>query len=221
LNTCYKNYLKLKFSKIYKGLIIISVLVILIIGVFILRYYYIHTNYSHDNKQELELKYWECKSKIVDEIEEYINKKVKYYNISILVMLNACDKYDIDIRLPLSQGYLESRYGTVGLARRTNSVFNMGAFDGNSLDKVLNIYKYSHPNQSIEPYLFKLRNNYLGTTKTEKDLLIEFVTLGGARYASYNKYERELQLIWEDIDTTTNLDSLLNLYQFLKLELDR
>ena len=181
----YKS-LNYKLPKVYKIAIISLLSIILIIGVFILRYYYIHTNYSHDNKQELELKYWECKSKVVDEIDDYINKKVKYCNISVLVMLNACDKYDIDIRLPLSQGYLESKYGTVGLARHTNSVFNMGAFDGNSLDKVLSIYKYSHPNQSIEPYLYKLKNNYLGTTKTEKDLLDNFITLGGARYASYN-----------------------------------
>jgi beta-N-acetylglucosaminidase len=136
-------------------------------------------------------------------------------------MLNACDKYNIDIRLLLSQGLIESHYGTRGLAYHTNSVFNMGTFDGTPLDKILNIHKYIHPNQSIEPYLINLRNSYLGNTKTEQDLLNNFVNLCGKRYASYDKYEKELKIIWDDINSITKLDSLITIYQILKAELGR
>ena len=215
-----KDFLNKHMSFILATLI--SLLFVILALVYILwNYYYRYTHYSYDSHQELELAYWKCKSEVVDEISDYMNKKVSYHNLSALVILNACDKYGIDVRLPLSQGLIESHYGTCGLASKTNSVFNMGAFDGNKLDKILKIHKYTHPNQSVEPYLSKLRTSYLGDSKTEQDLLNEFVTLSGRRYASYDKYERELKIIWDDINSTTRLDSLLDVYRFLKVELNR
>lgn len=55
--------------------------------------------------------------------------------------------------------------------------------------------------------------------KTERDLLNKFVNLSGKRYASNELYEQELKLAWSEIDKTTKLDSLLNRYRYLKVEM--
>ena len=193
------------------------------IGIYIYIYYRNSTTYdgAYVAKQKLEVGYWECKSEIINQVEVYMTSKVNHHNLSAVVLLNACDKYDIDIRLPLSQGLNESHFGTAGLAKHTNSVFNVGAFDHTPLDKILGIYKYPHPNKSIEPYLALLRKSYLGKSKTECDLLNNFVDLKGRRYASYERYETELKLTWEEINRTTKLDSLLTVYRYLKVELGR
>ena len=201
---------------------IILILVLAVAGLIsILVYSHKSKTYNHNHKIEVELQYWSCKAAVVDEMTAYMNSKVATHNVSALVMLNACDKYNIDVRLPLAQGLLESHYGTAGLARKTNSVFNMGAYDGRRFDEILGIFKYAHPNQSIEPYCEKLRETYLGNTKTEEDLMKNFVTLGGKRYATYEKYEEEVRYTWNEINLTTKLDSLLQAYQYLKVEIGR
>jgi hypothetical protein len=223
------EYIKKKIDFIFRPTVVtillrsvvVLLIVIILLLIYIANYYGAHVIYHNDIRQEVDLKYWACKSSVVNEVDMYMKNKVEHHNLSGLVMVNACDKYNIDIRLPLSQGLLESHYGTTGMARHTNSVFNMGSFDGSRLDKILKIHKYIHPNQSIEPYLIKLRTCYLGDSKTEQDLLNEFITLGGRRYASYDKYERDLKLIWNDINTTTKLDSLIEVYNYLKVELGR
>lgn len=158
---------------------------------------------------------------IIEDMNGFVQSKVENTNMSSLMLLNLCDKYNIDVRLPLSQGLIESHYGTKGLAFKTNSIFNMGAYDGWKYDKILGIYKYTHPNMSIEPYLKSLSNNYLTEGKTEADLLKNFVNSNGSRYASYKGYESELRLTWGEINSTTRLDSLLQEYNYYKLELNR
>jgi len=162
-----------------------------------------------------ELRYWECKSKIVDEIEFFINKKASYASIDPVLVIRNSDKYDIDPRLFLAQGLLESHFGTKGLARKTNSVCNVGAWDDGTIT-----HTYDHPNLSIEPYFKLLRNNYL-VDKTEEELLQNFVNKDGNRYASYALYEKELKIVWEEINKITKLDSLLQAYRFYKLQLYR
>lgn len=141
------------------------------------------------------------------------------HNISALELLNGCDKYSIDVRLALAQGKVESHFGTQGLASKTNSVWNYKAFDGYKLNEIPKDGKYTHPNLSIEPYLKLIRESYLGDQKTERDLLNKFVNLSGKRYASNELYEQELKLAWSEIDKTTKLDSLLNRYRYLKVEM--
>lgn len=121
----------------------------------------------------------------------------------------------MDVRLFLSQGLIESHYGTKGLARRTNSVCNVGAWDDGTIT-----HRYDHPNESLEPYYKLIAKNYL-VDKVELDLLINFIDKNGNRYASYPYYEVELKNIWEEINKTTKLDSLIGVYQYYKLELKR
>jgi len=226
-NWCRKRNKKrmIKILKFCFWFLVID-LVIGIIGgsIYVYKYYKESTTYdgTYVLQKKLELDYWKCKAEIINEIEIWMNSKVKDHNLSAIVLLNACDKYNIDIRLVLSQGLKESHFGTAGLAKHTNSVWNQGAYDGHKLDQILKIHKFSHPNQSIEPYLALLRKSYLGNSKTERDLLDNFVTLKKRdRYASYPLYEKELKLIWEGIDQTTRLPELLQQYNFLKVELGR
>ena len=61
-----------------------------------------------------------------------------------------CDLYDVDIRLVLAQGHLESHFATRGTAAKTNSMFNIGAYDGHSASKqIKNGFGYVDPNYSI------------------------------------------------------------------------
>ena len=102
-------------------------------------------------------------------------------------------QYNVDLVFVLAQEHVESHFGTKGTARRTNSVFNVGAFDGHSARRqIKNGYGYKHPDHSVEPYLKLLTNNYLDG-KTEFDLLESFVNAEGQRYASNPKYEKLMQ----------------------------
>ena len=209
-------------SRIYKTTIVIlfTTLILLILLLMIGQYRHYRTNYKYDYLEEVSLSYWNCKYEIVQDMDKFIYSKVENTNMSSIELLNLCEKYNIDIRLPLSQGLIESHYGTRGLATKTNSIFNMGAYDGWKYDKILGIYKYKHPNKSIEPYLKTLSESYLSDNKTEVDLLNNFVNINGSRYASYKGYESELKLVWDEINSTTRLDSLLQEYHYYKLELN-
>lgn len=197
----------------------------LLISIFIglIAYYYNQTKYNFNLilLQELELEYWGCKYYLVEECEKFIKFNAPDSDLSALELLNQCDRFMIDVRLPLSQGLIESHYGTKGLASKTNSVWNMGAFDGSGIDNILRIYKYPHPNSSIKPYLINLKTSYLGVTRTEEDLLRNFVTLNGKRYATNELYEQELRNTWKVINSTTKLDSLISRYNHLKVILNR
>jgi len=210
-----------KLVRLVKLLTKVVLLLILITVIYLSVYKITTTSYQYDYILETELKYWDTKNKIINEISEFIMNGSDNSDLSPILLLNLCDKYDIDVRLALAQGKVESNFGTKGLARRTNSVWNMGAYDGYKIDKILGIYKYAHPNKSIEPYLKSIKYNYLGGTKIEHDLLDNFVNRSGHRYASYPNYENELKIVWEEINTTTELDSLLSIYKKYRLELNR
>lgn len=164
--------------------------------------------------QEMELEYWRTKAVIVDEIRDFMNQ-VPYHNISPILVLKYADKHNVDLRLFLAQGLVESHYGTKGLARKTNSVCNVGAWDDGTIT-----HKYDHPNESIEPYYKLLVKRYL-VDKTEIDLLQNFVDKDGNRYASYPYYEADLTIVMNRINIQTKLDSLLNVYNYYKIELTR
>ena len=166
------------------------------------------------HSQQLELEYWKTKALIVQEIEKFMSK-VPYHNVAPLLVLKYADKYDIDPRLFLVQGYLESHYGTKGLATKTHSVCNVGAWDDGTITAT-----YKHPNESIEPYYKLISRRYL-VNKTIEELLKKFVDKDGNRYASYLYYEDELRTLWNRVNNETQLDSLLSIYQYYKLELNR
>lgn len=173
---------------------------------------------KRDYQMEKELKYWEVKSRLVTEVKSYIDSNSRYSAITPLAIVNACEEFDIDIRFVLAQAKIESHFGTYGIAARTNSVWNVGAFDGVSEPNILKKYRYKHPDESIRPYLKLLRDKYLVDGRTEQDLLKSYTDLGGMRYASDKSYEEKLK---RELDKMTALESVIAEYTYAKLNLNK
>jgi flagellum-specific peptidoglycan hydrolase FlgJ len=136
-------------------------------------------------------------------------------NAALLVEL--CSKYEIDITLVIAQAILESHIGTKGRAVETNSVWNVGTYDNGVIH-----YTYSHPNESIEPYLKLVKERYLikitarGDTlqREVKNLIADrgYVNYQGKRYATNPTYENILRY-WL---IRVQMDSKIKLYQDIK-----
>ena len=170
--------------------------------------------------RDLQLKTDSAKTMLAHEISKYINKVAPKSKLNSRNIIDLCDKYDVDIRLVLAQGHIESHFGTTGTAKRTNSVFNVGAYDGYSANKqIKNGYGFTHPDYSVEPYLKLLKSRYLVNNKTEQDLLKRFVDKNGNRYASAPQYESYLRSKWRYFDNKTNISKTYNEYNNLKKQL--
>lgn len=157
--------------------------------------------------KECELKYFETKSKLTDEVQLYINKVAPTSDLRACALIDACEKYSLDVKFALAQGEVESHFGTKGLAAKTNSVWNVGAYDKMGFSTILKRYKYNHPNESIEPYVKLIYENYM-TDKTEEGLMNKFVDHDGKRYATASDYEERIRLKYKYIVQTTKIDSL-------------
>lgn len=143
------------------------------------------------------------------EVDNYIKSIAPTSKLSEKNIVEKCLEYNIDIIFVLAQGQIESHYGTAGTARKTNSVFNVGAYDGYSANKQnKNGFGFNNPNDSIEPYLILLTNEYLVNGKTEYDLMNNYVNYLGMRYASNKNYERMLKSVYNKIKKTTNIYDL-------------
>ena len=157
------------------------------------------------------------KEDLVIEVNKYIMTVAPKSKLSGKVLVDLCDTYNVDIRLALVQGHVESHFGTKGTAAKTNSVFNVGAYDGHSAARQCrNGFGFSHPNQSIEPYLELLTTNYLVNGRTEKDLLRNYVNKYGQRYASHPKYESVLRQRWNKIDMVADITKTYEEYKRYK-----
>ena len=155
-------------------------------------------------QERTELKYWSSKDSLVTAIDNYIITTAPESTVDGLFLLNKCQEYNVDLVFVLAQATLESNFGTTGMAKKTNSVFNIGAYDGKSIHAISSKYKYENPNLSIDPYLTLLNDSYLDG-KSEEELLNNFVNKHGKRYASYKNYEKELQIIIKKIEDNTDI----------------
>ena len=180
----------------------------------------VHHNFEIDQLKEYELKYWETKIQLVDEVQNYINTVAPTSNLRACVLVAACEKYNIEVKFALAQGEIESHFGTKGLASKTNSVWNVGAYDNHFYSKIMGTYKYSHPNESIEPYLKLLYEKYL-TNEVEEGLLRNFVDHNGNRFASDKNYEERLKYKYKYIGNNTQIDSLTTQLQYWAVKCNR
>ena len=167
-------------------------------------------------RENIELKYQQSKSQVVDEIDKYIKQVAPTSSLNAITLFELCETYDIDVKFALAQGHIESHFGTKGMARKTNSVFNVFAFDGQEYHKISRKGKYDHPDYSIEPYLKLLVNDYIVDNQTEYDLMTKFVNKDGKRYASDPLYENKLSKKFEYISNNTIIDSLMSNYNMYK-----
>ena len=179
-----------------------------------------HYDFEANYIKECELKYWETKAKLVDEVQNYISTVAPTSDLRACALVDACEKYNIEVKFALAQGELESHFGTKGLASKTNSVWNVGAYDGHFYSKIMGTYKYSHPNESIEPYLKLLYRNYL-TGEAEAGLLKKFVDRNGNRFASDKKYEERLRYKYKYISNNTQIDSLTSQLNYWRVKCNR
>lgn len=163
------------------------------------------------------LKYGNVKYELVVAIDNYIRKTAPNSNLNGIAILDNCIKYNMDVCFVLAQAENESHFGTTGLARKTNSVFNVLAFDGYKYEDIYEKGKYRHPDESIEPYMELLKKDYLINGKTEYDMMNKYVNRQGKRYASSETYENALKATFLKIKNNTEIDSLSQELQKYKL----
>ncbi len=147
------------------------------------------------------------------EIDKYIQKVAPHSKVSGDTLWMLCKKHKIDIKFVMAHAFIESHFGTKGIARYTRSVFNVGTFDDGTI-----LYRYKTHNSSIEPYLILLKKTYLvGKNKSTKCLMKpgRFKNHAGNKYASAKDYEKTLSIFYNKIIKETSIDEVLNLYTSL------
>lgn len=151
--------------------------------------------------------FYEARTQLAIEVDNYIKAVAPTSKLNALNLIDLCSLYNVDLRLALVQGHVESHFGTKGTAAKTNSVFNVGAYDGHSANRQKrNGFGFKHPDDSVEPYLKLLTSSYLVNGRTENDLLYKFVNVHGMRYASSTNYESALRTRWARIDRYANIN---------------
>lgn len=207
-NTLYKASMFLSVS-----LLIISLTALIINWVFPREKKY---DTATEYMKELHVKYQGVKSDLVDATQNYIDSIAPNSNLRALILVEKCEEYKIPITFVLAQGELESKFGTTGLAYRTNSIWNVGAYDNYDIKDIK--IKYENPNDSVEPYLSLLNSNYLNG-KTIEDLFDSFTDINGNRYATDKYYESKLKTIHNYILTNHDIDSLQARLNYYKIRL--
>ena len=167
-------------------------------------------------RDNLELDYYGAKDTLVDAIDAYIKEIAPASVMNGLAFVNNCDEYNMDLFFVIAQAQVESSFATTGLGHKMNSAFNVKAYDGKGSK---HMDKHSHPDESIEPYIKLLKNDYLydvstGETKTEMDLMNNYVNFEGKRYATNPEYERMMLSTYKKLT-----DRYGNLYdEYLKFK---
>ena len=153
----------------------------------------LYSEYTYNIQREnVELMYDGARADLVQCIDSTIRSYAPTTCMNGLEILRQCEDGNIDLFFVLAQGHLESHFGTRGMALKTNSVFNVFAYDGHDYQKINKKGKYKHPDLSLIPYIKLLNDKYLVDGKTEKDLMMNFVDVNGHRYASSEDYENNL-----------------------------
>ena len=162
--------------------------------------------------------------RIIKEVETYIKKMAPESKLSADLLVEKCLEYNTDIIFVLAQGVLESHFGTKGLAEKTNSVWNVGAYDG---QKPRNWY--DSPDESLEPYLKLVNEKYLINITAQgdtiyKDLyhLVEdrgYTNYAGKRFASARGYENAMRKFMVRIDMETSIGFYQNVLSLSNEEL--
>lgn len=161
-------------------------------------------------RDNIELMYEGARAELVENIDSTMRVYAPSTCMNGLEILRQCEAYGVDIFFVLAQGHLESHFGTKGMAARTNSAFNVYAYDGYDFHKINKNGKYSHPDLSVEPYLKLLKNRYLIGGISETDLMHNYVDVNGNRYASSKEYENNLTNMYQRYITN---ECLMNAFQ--------
>lgn len=149
--------------------------------------HHFETNYVFEvYRQNLELDFYGAKDTLVDAIDSYIKEIAPSSVMNGIAFVNKCDEHNMDLFFVVAQAQVESTFATKGLGQKMNSAFNVKAYDGKG-SKYMD--KHHHPDESIEPYMVLVKKYYMGDSKTEMDLMNNYVDLNNKRYASNPDYE--------------------------------
>jgi len=154
-------------------------------------------------KQQMEIR-------LINEVDTYIKKMAPNSRLSSENIVEKCIEYDTDVIFVLSQALLESHFGTKGKAVATNSVWNVGTYDNGQI-----LYRYGHPDESLEPYLKLVNEKYLITVTSKGDTLYKelkhlvrdrgYTNYDGRRFASAKGYENGMRKLIVEIDMETSI----------------
>lgn len=149
------------------------------------------------------------RTELVQSIDNYILQNFPKSKLSGAALLATCEQHDFDICFAMAQAQIESGFGTVGIGARCNSPWNVGAHDGRSSANMNKLgLSHKHPDHSIEPYIELVKTKYLGTKRTVHDLMKNYVSLSGHRYAQNPNYEQALRNTYNKIKRSTNIYQL-------------
>ena len=183
--------MKEKFRKVLKYIALGIFFGVISFGVHILdvtkEKHYFKKNYVFEvYRENLELDYYRSKDVLVDVVDSYIKEVAPSSIMNGIAFVNKCDEYNMNLFFVMAQAQVESAFATKGLGQKMNSAFNVKAYDGKG-SKYMD--KYHHPDESIEPYIVLIKNDYMGDSKTEMDLMDNYVNFEGKRYATNPDYE--------------------------------
>ncbi len=164
---------------------------------------------------EMQVGYSGTFASLVDEVQAYIDSTAPFSGLRGLTIVRECSARKVSIAFVLAQGEVESCFGTKGLARKTNSVWNVGVFDTAGENE---LYRYSYPDESVPVYVKLIDERYLNY-KTVEDLLENFVNDRGERYASDLYYESKINIVYNKILESTRIQQLQDRLEWYLLRL--
>lgn len=140
----------------------------------------------------------QSKKILVDEVQQYIDRISPKSNLLIAnYIVDYSLEYNLDICFVLAQTQIETHFGALGVGRSTSRYSLFGVCKS-----------YTNYDNAVKDYCRLVRTSYLGTVKTENDLMKKYVTLSGKRYASNRKYEVSLRKLYKKIKNTTKIYEL-------------
>ena len=183
--------MKEKFRSVLKYIVLGLFFGLISLGVYMFisvrERHYAEKNYVFEvYRENLELDYYRSKDVLVDVVDSYIKEVAPSSIMNGIAFVNKCDEYNMNLFFVMAQAQVESAFATKGLGQKMNSAFNVKAYDGKG-SKYMD--KYHHPDESIEPYIVLIKNDYMGDSKTEMDLMDNYVNFEGKRYATNPDYE--------------------------------
>ena len=179
----FRNTLKYASLAFLFGMFIFAIPTVIIL----IDKHHLEKNYVFEvYRENLELDYYRSKDVLVDVVDSYIKEVAPSSIMNGIAFVNKCDEYNMNLFFVIAQAQVESAFATKGLGQKMNSAFNVKAYDGKG-SKYMD--KYHHPDESIEPYIVLIKNDYMGDSKTEMDLMDNYVNFEGKRYATNPDYE--------------------------------
>ena len=135
---------------------------------------------------------------LINEVDSYIRK---YFpkapsNLADILVANAIE-HDFDLCFMMAQTQIETGFGTAGAGRTSSRRSLFGVCK-----------RYKNYENAVDDYCRLVNKSYLGSKRTIHDLMRNYITLGGARYAGNRSYEKELKRQYNVIKSNTKISKM-------------